>query len=342
MSRPRLTWFAFVSVLGLVVAAPGACSVKEIVGCFTDSADHRVLNFTAEFGTNPKKGPMSQAYCAHLCCKAGFTPNDYFGVEYGAQCFCGKAWATAAAPQKRPDGECGIACPTQPPGAASVERCGGSDRITVFRALQCPCGSDPPPPAPPPPPKFPNFHGCLPGSAGASLPYCDPALSHDARANDLLDRLSLNETIAQLSPTRRPFCGIHTPTVDRVGLPNYKWLTETNTLVNSPCLTPQRCPTTFVGPHGMAASFNRTLWTAKGDVVSTDMRVLNTYGVGEVGLTGYGPNINTVKDPRYGRNSELAGEDPFLSGEYAVAYTQGMQQIDPATGHYKMINYLKQ
>ena len=31
-----------------------------------------------------------------------------------------------------------------------------------------------------------------------------------------------------------------------------------------------------------------------------------------------GPNINMVKDPRYGRNSELAGEDPFLTGTPGV------------------------
>lgn len=33
-----------------------------------------------------------------------------------------------------------------------------------------------------------------------------------------------------------------------------------------------------------------------------------------------------VKDPRYGRNSEIAGEDPFLTGTYAQHYLQGMQQ----------------
>lgn len=44
------------------------------------------------------------------------------------------------------------------------------------------------------------------------------------------------------------------------------------------------------------------------------------------GLPSYGPNINMVKDPRYGRNSEIAGEDPFLTGTYAQHYLQGMQQ----------------
>ena len=46
----------------------------------------------------------------------------------------------------------------------------------------------------------------------------------------------------------------------------------------------------------MAASFNRSSWFLKGDVVSTDLRVLNNRGNNDIGLTGFGPNINTVKD----------------------------------------------
>jgi len=318
--------------------APPACAITSVVGCYADSAARRALNFTAAFDP---AGRMSQEYCAHLCCQAGFpAPRSYFGVEFGAQCFCGRDWA-GGAPAKLDDGKCDMPCTMQPPGVPTPQMCGGSDALLVFRAAGCPCGADPPPPAPPAPLPYPLYHGCLPGTAAAALPYCDTSLSHEHRANDLLDRLTLNETIAQLSPTAKPFCAIHTPALARVGLPRYKWLTEVNTLVNSPCLTPSRCPTTFVGPNGMAASFNRSSWTAKGDVVSTDMRVLNAHGVGEVGLTGYGPNINMLKDPRYGRNSELPGEDPHLSGEYGVAYTAGMQQRDPATGHYKMISYLK-
>lgn len=44
-----------------------------------------------------------------------------------------------------------------------------------------------------------------------------------------------------------------------------------------------------------------------------------------VGLTGFGPNINIVRDPRFGRNSELPSEDPFLAGNYAVQSVLGMQ-----------------
>ena len=116
--------------------------------------------------------------------------------------------------------------------------------------------------------------------------------------------------------------------------PLTEWLTETNSCVDAGCAGHGkfRCPTTFVGPNNMASSFNRSSWRAKGDVVSTDMRALNnqlwtkpgelgyragaeTAEPGTTGLTGFGPNINVVKDPRYGRNSELPGEDPVLTAE---------------------------
>ena len=60
----------------------------------------------------------------------------------------------------------------------------------------------------------------------------------------------------------------------------------------------------------------------------------------KIALTGFGPNINIARDPRFGRASELPGEDPTLNGKYAASMVQGMQQLDSA-GHPKMIAYLK-
>ena len=204
----------------------------------------------------------------------------------------------------------------------------------------------------PPAPAIPRFHGCLPDGPGAALPYCNTSLSPGARADDLLDRLTFNETVGQLAApvgsTHPHTCHIDTPPVPRLGLPGYTWLTEGNSVIITACLTPSRCPTTFVGPAGMAASFNRSSWAAKGDVLSTDARVLNAYGVraasaanDDVGLSVFGPNLNLLKDPRWGRASEVPGEDPYLSGEYGVAYTQGLQQLDAATGHFKVLSYVK-
>ena len=40
----------------------------------------------------------------------------------------------------------------------------------------------------------------------------------------------------------------------------------------------------------------------------------------QIGLNGWGPNINIVRDPRYGRNSELPSECPVLNGKYYYQY----------------------
>ena len=66
----------------------------------------------------------------------------------------------------------------------------------------------------------------------------------------------------------------------------------------------------------------------------------------KIGLTGFGPNINIVRDPRFGRNrsggvshqgfmmlvtfecSELPGEDPVLSGECDFLFLQPYSGIE--------------
>jgi len=47
-----------------------------------------------------------------------------------------------------------------------------------------------------------------------------------------------------------------------------------------------------------------------------------------------------LQDPRFGRVSELPGEDPVHAGEYGAAMISGMQEKD-ARGHPKMLAYLK-
>jgi len=201
--------------------------------------------------------------------------------------------------------------------------------------------------------------------------YCDTKLSFEERAADLVGRLTIEEKVNTLAGNEPPhYCGALTTAVPRLGLPAWRWLTEANSnaagCVKDAATGLTRCSTVFVGPAGIAASFNRTSWWHKGDVISDQVRVHNNLGPGAqastpsaavgaamgasgpgqgggstVALSAFGPNINTVKDPRYGRNSELPGECPFLAGTYADAYTQGMQQVSNTTGFYKMLSYLK-
>ena len=186
----------------------------------------------------------------------------------------------------------------------------------------------------------PLFHGCL-DDVSRALPYCNTSVPVEDRVSDVIARLNVTEKIGLLSPHDPPYyCGCLTAPVPRIGLPGWKWLTEVNTNAGFCSDDGARCSTVFVGPNNFAASFNRSLWWAKGDVISDELRAHNNLGDRNTSLSGYGPNINLVKDPRYGRNSELPGEDPFLSGSYATAYLRGMQQRS-ARGHLKMLAMVK-
>jgi beta-D-xylosidase 4 len=125
-------------------------------------------------------------------------------------------------------------------------------------------------------------------------------------------------------------------------------LVEANTAVNSACYAENVCATNFPSPAGLAASFNASLWRTKGAVISDEMRALSNSnwvrfspGSGAfIGLTGFGPNINLARDPRWGRNSEVPSEDPFLAGSYATEYVRGMQE-GADSRYLKMIAGLK-
>src|SRR6202012_3649803 len=49
------------------------------------------------------------------------------------------------------------------------------------------------------------------------------------------------------------------------------------------------------------------------------------------GLVVRGPNADLARDPRWGRNGESYGEDPFFVGKMTIAFVHGLQGDDP---HY--------
>lgn len=59
-------------------------------------------------------------------------------------------------------------------------------------------------------------------------------------------------------------------------------------------------------------------------VIGTEARAL--YNSGQAtGMTFWAPNINIFRDPRWGRGQETPGEDPLVTGKYAVSYVRGVQ-----------------
>lgn len=88
-------------------------------------------------------------------------------------------------------------------------------------------------------------------------------------------------------------------------------------------------PTTcFTQPTGMSGSFDRELIKKCGQAVGEEARALFTRG-NPGGLCRWAPTVDMERDPRWGRNEEAYGEDPYLTGEMASAYIQGMRGEDP-------------
>ena len=159
-------------------------------------------------------------------------------------------------------------------------------------------------------------------AAAANAPYQDLSLDFEARAKDLVGRLTLDEKIAQLMNDA--------PAIPRLGVPAYNWWNEALHGV-------ARAGTATVFPQaiGMAASFDTALMTRVATAIGDEGRAKHHEFVrrGERGiyhgLTFWSPNINIFRDPRWGRGQETYGEDPFLTARMGVAFVKALQGDDP-------------
>lgn len=86
-------------------------------------------------------------------------------------------------------------------------------------------------------------------------------------------------------------------------------------------------PTTvFPEPFGLAATFDTDIIRAMGEVAGIEARIYNKQGHSSLCL--WAPTVDLERDPRWGRTEEGYGEDPFLTGEMAAAFTKGMYGND--------------
>ena len=82
--------------------------------------------------------------------------------------------------------------------------------------------------------------------------------------------------------------------------------------------------TSFTQPIGMAATFDRELIRKAGDVTGKESRAFAN-AVSKGGNGRLGPTVDLCRDPRWGRNEEGYGEDPYLTGKMASQFILGMQ-----------------
>ena len=110
--------------------------------------------------------------------------------------------------------------------------------------------------------------------------------------------------------------------MQRLGLPQYNWWNEA-----LHGLARAGIATQYPQVIGLSSSFNASLWHKIGRAIGMEARGRNNGLDGELyhGLTLWAPNVNIFRDPRWGRGQETAGEDPMLSGVWAVNFVRGVQ-----------------
>src|SRR3954454_11914589 len=154
----------------------------------------------------------------------------------------------------------------------------------------------------------------IPGAAHAdpAYPFRDPHLPLQARVDDLVGRLTLDEKISLLHQ--------YQPAIPRLGINLFKAGTEalhgvawSNDIDNGGAVV-QADSTSFAQPVGLASTWDTDLITRVGSAVGDEARGFNAENPRVFGLNLWAPVVNLLRDPRWGRNEEGYSEDPLLTG----------------------------
>ena len=157
-----------------------------------------------------------------------------------------------------------------------------------------------------------------------TLPYWNTRLSFEERVNDLVQRLTLEEKVAQMLNAA--------PAIPRLGVPAYDWWNE---VLHGVARTPFKV-TVYPQAIAMAATWDTLSLATMADYSALEGRAIHNKAIElhrenerYLGLTYWTPNINIFRDPRWGRGQETYGEDPFLTATMGKAFVRGLQGDDP-------------
>lgn len=154
-------------------------------------------------------------------------------------------------------------------------------------------------------------------------PFNDYTKSFEARVDDLVSRLTLEEKVSQMMNS--------SAAIPRLGIPAYDWWNET---LHGVARTPFKV-TVYPQAIAMAATFDTTSLFKMAEYSAMEGRAIYNKAVETgrtneryLGLTYWTPNINIFRDPRWGRGQETYGEDPFLTATMGDAFVRGLQGND--------------
>jgi beta-glucosidase len=139
-----------------------------------------------------------------------------------------------------------------------------------------------------------------------SHPWCDTTLSPEQRATLLVKAMTQSDKVGVLTGREAA----------DVGMPAIKW---TDGAVGPGGANSQTSPATAMpAAIALAANFDQSTASAYGAVVGAEVK--------HRGFDGdWGPTVNIMRTPLGGRTFEAYGEDPFLSGQTAVGWIDGLQ-----------------
>ncbi|EME89605.1 uncharacterized protein MYCFIDRAFT_128488, partial [Pseudocercospora fijiensis CIRAD86] len=87
------------------------------VSCYTEPSN----GARALAGKGTSSNSMTLETCANFC-----SSYQYFGTEYGSECYCGNSFSAGA--NRTSDSDCNMLC-----SGATNEFCGAGDRLTVYQ-----------------------------------------------------------------------------------------------------------------------------------------------------------------------------------------------------------------
>ena len=138
--------------------------------------------------------------------------------------------------------------------------------------------------------------------------YKDPKASVDARVQDVLSRLTSEEKIDYIGGTN----SLYIRAIPRLGIPQIRMSDASVGVKNYGNSTayPASILNSSTWDIDLVHQFGQSLGS---DARSRGVNIL------------LGPGVNIYRAPMCGRNFEYLGEDPYLSGQIAVAFIQGVQ-----------------
>ena len=196
---------------------------------------------------------------------------------------------------------------------------------------------------------------------GKMADYKNASLPVGRRVEDLLDRMTIEEKVAQLgsvksdnlltrgrfSPRKaKPFLKNGTGQATRIGgapgirmrqaaqiIRDLQDFLLNSTRLGIPAIVHEEClsglmangATSFPQAIGLASTWNPELIESMTSVIRRQTR-----GIGATQV--FAPVLDVARDPRWGRTEETLGEDPYLVARMGTAYVRGLQGDDPQNG----------